>query len=83
MKTLTSKTISVSEDVYDLLKKMKLKGESFSAAIRRLVKGRRISDCAGLWSDLSDEAIEEITLGVLEAKRLAVNSLEADEIEGR
>jgi len=80
---LTSKTISVSEDVYALLKKMKLKGESFTETIRRLVKGRRISDCAGLWSDLSDASIEEIKAGVLEAKRLVVNSLEAAEIEGR
>jgi len=42
-----------------------------------------ISDCAGLWSDLSDEAVEEIITGVLESKRLAANSLEAAEIEGR
>jgi predicted CopG family antitoxin len=79
---LTSKTISVSEDVYDLLKKMKLKGESFSATIRRLVKGRWLSDCAGLWSDLPDEALDEIKKGVLEAKRLALNSLEVAEFEG-
>jgi predicted CopG family antitoxin len=78
---MTSKTISVSEDVYNLLKKMKLKGESFSVTIRRLVKGRWLSDCAGLWSDLPDDALEEIKAGVLEAKRLAVNSLEAAEIE--
>jgi len=80
---LTSKTISVSEDVYDLLRNMKLKGESFSAAIRRLVRGRRISDCAGLWSDLPCSAIEEIRVGVEEAERLTLNALEAAEIEGR
>lgn len=74
---MTSKTISVTEDVYNLLKKMKLKGESFSLTIKRLVKGRRISDCARLWSDLPDAAVEEIKAAVLEAKRLAMNSLEA------
>ena len=68
---MTSKTISVSEDVYNLLKKMKLEKESFSQTIRRLVKDRRISDCAGLWLDLPDTAIEEIKAGVMEAKRLA------------
>jgi predicted CopG family antitoxin len=68
--SLTSKTISVSEDVYNLLKKMKLEKESFSSTIRRLVKGRRISDCAGLWSDLPDTAIEEIKAGVMEIERL-------------
>lgn len=80
---MTSKTISVSEDVYDLLRKMKLKGESFSATIRRLMKGRRISDCAGLWSDLPNSAIEEIMTGVQEAKKLTLSALEAAEIEGR
>jgi len=78
---LTSKTIAVSEDVYILLKRMKLKDESFSSTIRRLVKGRRIGDCAGLWSDLPDSEVEEIKSGVLEAKQLALNSLEAAEIE--
>lgn len=77
---MTSKTISVSEDVYNLLKKMKLEKESFSQTIRRLVKDRKISDCAGLWSDLPDTAIEEIKAGVMEVKRLA--SLEAEKIEG-
>lgn len=80
---MTSKTISVSEDVYSLLKRMKLRGESFSSTIRRLAKGRRIGECGGLWSDLPDSALEEIRAGVLEAKRLAVNSLEAAEIEDR
>jgi len=80
---LASKTISVSEDVYNLLRRNKLRGESFSSAIRRLAKGRRISDCAGLWSDLPDAEVEEIKAGILEAKQLALNSLEAAEIEGR
>ena len=57
---MTSKTISVSEDAYDLLKKMKLKGESFTETIRRLAKRRRIADCAGLWSDVPDEEMDAL-----------------------
>jgi len=36
----------VSEDAYELLKKMKLKGESFTETIRRLAKRRRLADWA-------------------------------------
>jgi len=74
---MTSKTISVTEDVYNLLKKMKLKGESFSETIRRLVKGRRISDLAGLWSDIPEAVLEEIKEGIRESRRLALKSLGA------
>ena len=52
---MTSRNISVTEDVYDLLTKMKLKEESFSDAIRRLAKRRSLTDCAGLWSDVPEE----------------------------
>ncbi len=60
---MTTKTISVNNDVYDELLKHKKKGESFSDELLRLVHGKgKISDCSGLWSwmDKSDaEAIEE------------------------
>ncbi|MFQ6074637.1 MAG: antitoxin VapB family protein [Candidatus Bathyarchaeia archaeon] len=42
------KTIAVSEDVYELLSKAKLPGESFSDVIRRSIKrGMRLTDIAG------------------------------------
>jgi len=43
-----AKTIAVSDDVYELLRKSKLRNESFSDVIRRaLRKGMRLSDIAG------------------------------------
>lgn len=43
-----AKTIAVSDDVYEVLAKIKLPGESFSDVIRRsLRKGARLSDIAG------------------------------------
>jgi len=43
-----AKTIAVSNDVYELLKKSKLPDESFSETIRRaLKKGMKVSDIAG------------------------------------
>jgi len=43
-----AKSIMVSDDVYEALKKAKLPGESFSDVIRRLLRERpRISELAG------------------------------------
>jgi predicted CopG family antitoxin len=43
-----AKTIAVSDDVYDLLRKAKVPGESYSDVIRRgLKRGLRLSDIAG------------------------------------
>ncbi len=63
---MTSKTMSVSEDAYDLLDKLKLKDESFSEVIRRLAKRRSIADCAGLWGDVSSEERGAYLMGVRE-----------------
>ncbi len=67
---VTSKNISISEDVYKMLIKLRLEGESFSDVIRRLVKRSRISECAGLWADMSDEEYEAIRSGSLRARDL-------------
>jgi len=43
-----AKTIAVSDDVYELLLKSKLRNESFSETIRRaLKKGMKLSDISG------------------------------------
>ena len=80
---LTSKTISVSEDAYELLERMKLKGESFSDTIRRLAKRRRIADCAGLWSDVPDEEMEAFWESLDELRKKALESLRGSSVEGR
>lgn len=77
---MTSKTISVSEDAYELLKKMKLNGESFTETIRRLAKRRRITDCAGLWSDVPDEEMEALLNSIDELRQNASQSLEHDQL---
>ncbi|MCD6483651.1 MAG: antitoxin VapB family protein [Candidatus Odinarchaeota archaeon] len=42
------KTIVVSDEVYDILKKFKLLGESFSDTIKRLLKrGNKLTDIIG------------------------------------
>ena len=68
---MTSKNISITEDVYKLLTRMKLKDESFSQTIRRIAKGRKLSECAGLWSDIPEEEFKEIREGIEQAKKLS------------
>ena len=47
------------DDVYKLLTRCKKKDESFSDELRRMFKNKgSILDCAGLWSNLSDEQVK-------------------------
>ncbi|KYK28763.1 MAG: antitoxin VapB family protein [Theionarchaea archaeon] len=55
------KTISLRDDVYEALVKMKAKNESFSDVISRLMRRRSLLDFAGRWADVPEEKIEELT----------------------
>ena len=73
---MASKTLSVTENVYHLLAREKFNGESFSEVIKRLVKTRgKVSDCAGLWKDLSDEDLKEIKEQIKELRRTSKSNL--------
>ena len=58
---MASKSISITDEVYDLLKQFQLEGESFSQTILRLIKRQEnILELAGSWKNIPDskEAIE-------------------------
>ncbi len=56
-----TKTISIMDDVYDMLKAIKRPEESFSDEIRRLaVSKNNILEFAGAWKDLSKDEINTI-----------------------
>ncbi|MEK6808997.1 MAG: antitoxin VapB family protein [Nanoarchaeota archaeon] len=56
-----TKTISIMDDVYELLVRNKRESESFSDELRRLLNnGGSILECAGLWSDLTDEQLKQM-----------------------
>jgi predicted CopG family antitoxin len=59
---MASKTITITEDVYQLLKKVKKKDESFSELLRRLamqINGQKLEAFFGLWT-INDQEYEEI-----------------------
>jgi predicted CopG family antitoxin len=58
--SMSYKTISLRDDVYDSLIKMKGKNESFSDVISRLMYRRSLLDFAGRWADITEEKIEEL-----------------------
>ena len=62
------KTITISIEAYNALLREKRPGESFSDVILRLIKSRGdVMDLAGAWSDVTDEAVEDILRGIREA----------------
>jgi predicted CopG family antitoxin len=75
-----SKTISVTEEVYNLLSKMKLPGESFGDTIARLCKPKTTTGLrewvksTKAWSDEEVDALEKAIASVRE-------SLSAQEVD--
>ena len=72
---MTSRNISVTDDVYELLTKMKLKNESFSDTIRRLAKRRDLTEYASVWSDVSVGEMKAFEVGLSELKEKAIRSM--------
>ena len=62
-----SKTISLTNEAYDLLKSMKLKGESFSDTIKRLTKKGKLSEVLFLYPELQEA--EEFEKAVRENRK--------------
>jgi predicted CopG family antitoxin len=80
---MTSRNISVTDDVYELLTKMKLKNESFSDTIRRLARRRNLVDCAGAWSDVPEEEMRAFEEGLRELREKTHRSLGEKMLEVR
>ena len=73
----------MTDDVYELLTKMKLKNESFSDTIRRLAKRRDLTDCAGAWSDVSEEEMRAFDEGLRDLREKTRQSLREKSLEVR
>jgi len=59
---MTTKTISIMDDVYETLVQNKRKNESFSEVIRRIMaKDNDITPFFGLWGDFSVEEMKDIS----------------------
>jgi len=73
-----AKVISISDDVYDLLKSLKREGESFSDVIKRLAKRSSISNFSGTLSKNSAEEVEKVIESLNEKMKEGMRYLYAD-----
>jgi len=48
---MSTKTLSVDEEAYELLKKEKGEDESFSDVIKKIAKEKSLIEIAGIWED--------------------------------
>ncbi len=72
---MATKTISIMDDVYELLLGRKGAHESFSDVIRNAVKRRDILEFAGAWADLPEKRLRRIKLKIKELRRRATKEL--------
>ncbi|NHI94614.1 MAG: antitoxin [Candidatus Lokiarchaeota archaeon] len=76
---MPSKSISIKEEVYERLKKYKIKNESFSDTILRLLKANtEIINLAGSWKKIPDV---DPVLKVIEETVKKIHEVEEKEIE--
>ena len=76
---MASKSISITEEVYHLLKQFQLKNESFSQTILRLLRRQEhLLELAGAWRKIpdSDEAINVIESTVKKAREEPNNPIQ-------
>lgn len=73
---MATKTISIMDDVYELLLMKKRSEESFSQVIRRELSGRKdIMEFAGTWKNVSKENIEDIKNKIKELRKRSTKEL--------
>ena len=73
---MSTKTISIMEDVYELLVRQKKPNESFSEELRRLVpKKGDIMECAGLWAHMSDKEAQDMKRTIKQLRKNSYMSL--------
>ena len=73
---MATKTLTIMEDVYELLVRNKKDGESFSQELRRVLpKKGDIMEFAGAWKHISDEEAEEMKKAIYQLRKNSTRSL--------
>lgn len=68
---ISTKTVSLDEEAYKLLKKKKEKGESFSDVVKKMTKEKSLLELAGMWKD------EELRSKITDARKSTEEDLDS------
>ncbi|MBU0906768.1 MAG: antitoxin VapB family protein [Nanoarchaeota archaeon] len=75
---MATKTISIMQDAYNLLLRNKMRNESFSDAIRRiLTKNDNILEFAGAWREIEDKEVKEMKKAIANLRKHSTQELRA------
>ncbi len=67
---MAAKTVALDPEAYEMLRKHRRSGETFSEAVKRLSGGRRsILEYSGIWKDLPDTDLDQIRRFLREGRR--------------
>jgi predicted CopG family antitoxin len=67
---MSAKTVALDDEAYEMLRRQRRAGETFSEAVKRLSGRRRsILTYAGIWQDIPAEELERIKSFLSEGRR--------------
>ena len=73
---MTTKTIAIMDDAYNLLAQRKHEGESFSEVIRRVMGTKTdIMKFAGAWENVSEKDAEDMKRNIRELRKKSTREL--------
>ncbi len=71
------KTVALDREAYELLRKRKKQGESFSDVVKRLAAPRRpLTDFAGIWKDIPREEFHKIVEAIRKAREMDLERMD-------
>ena len=74
---MSAKTVALDPEVYEMLRRQRRSGETFSDAVRRLSGRRRsILDFAGIWKDIPDADFARIRTFLEKGRRRDLDRIE-------
>ena len=74
---MSAKTVALDPEAYEMLRRQRRSGETFSDAVKRLSGRRRsILDFAGIWKDIPNEDLARIRTFLKEGRRRDLERIE-------
>ncbi len=71
------KTVALDREAYELLRKRKKQGESFSDVVKRIAAPRRpLTDFAGIWKDIPGEEFRKIVEAIRKAREMDLERMD-------